>query len=51
MTVEEDCSEQPSRFNLAFTLGMATMGLTSFPVGVLFDRMGLFVTRALLRYA
>ena len=48
---EEDCSERSSRFNLCFTLGISTLGIIAFPIGVLFDKCGLRVTRTLVRYA
>ncbi len=44
-----DCSAQDAVFNLVFTLGVAAVGLSSYPFGALFDRCGLRVSRVVAR--
>ena len=39
------CLEQESKLGLAFTAGLVTMGLLSFPLGWIFDLFGLWLIR------
>ena len=48
-SVEDDCSARDSILNMAFTLGIATIGIYAFPFGIIFDRFGLRVSRVLAR--
>ena len=49
-TVVEDCSERDSLFNLCYIIGSVSVGVSSFPFGVFFDRFGLRVGRIVARY-
>ena len=49
-TVMEDCSERDSLFNLCYIMGSVSVGVSSFPFGVFFDRFGLRVGRIVARY-
>ena len=40
-----ECPSQDAHFSMAYTLAIVIMGLMAFPVGWLFDRFGLMVTR------
>ena len=48
-TVEEDCSSQSSLLNIAYTLGIAMVGICGYPFGMIFDRYGLRVSRVIAR--
>ena len=39
------CLEQDNNFALANTIGSSLMAFAAFPIGLVFDRCGLFVTR------